>query len=57
MVAESGDLIPHAFEGVAEPTTVDNEATGDGVGFGLVANKLDIHTLWVFSERALGATV
>ena len=57
MVAESGNLIPHAFEGVAEPTTVDNEATGDGVGFGLVANKLDIHTLWVFSERALGATV
>ena len=57
MVAESGNLIAHAFEGIAEPSAIDDKATSDGVGFGLVADKLDIHTLWVFSERALGATV
>ena len=43
MVAESGDLIADTLKGVAEPATVDDEATGDGGALGLIADKLDVH--------------
>ena len=43
VVAESGDLIPHTFEGVAEPSAIDDKATSDGVALGLIAIKMDIH--------------
>jgi hypothetical protein len=38
MIAEGGDLIAHAFEGVAEVATVDNEATGEGIALRLVTD-------------------
>jgi hypothetical protein len=43
MVAESGDLIAYSLEGIAEPSTIDDEATSDGSALGLIANKFDIH--------------
>ena len=43
MIAEGGDLIAHAFEGVAEVATVDNEATGDGGALGSITKKFDVH--------------
>ena len=38
MVAEGGYLIAYALEGIAEPSTVDDEAPGDGVAFGVISN-------------------
>ena len=39
MIAEGGDLIADALEGIAEPSTVDDEATGDGGALGLISNQ------------------
>ena len=41
MVAESGDLIINTLKGIAEPSTIDDEATGNGGAFRLVAKKVD----------------
>ena len=30
VVAKSGDLIADALEGITEPSTIDDEASGDG---------------------------
>jgi hypothetical protein len=43
MVTQRRNLIADAFEGVAEPATVDDKATSDGGALGLVADKLYIH--------------
>ena len=43
MVAERRDLVAHALEGVAEPATVDNKATSEGVASGFVADKFNVH--------------
>ena len=43
MVAESGDLIADTLEGIAEPSAIDNKATGDRIALGLIAIKMDIH--------------
>ena len=37
VVAESGDLIADTLEGIAEPSAIDNKATGDGIALGLIA--------------------
>ena len=52
MVAESGDLIADTLKGVAEPATVDYEATGDGGALGLVSYQLYIHNfLVIFNDN------
>ena len=38
MVAEGGDLVADTLKGVAEPTTIDNKATSDGGGLGLITD-------------------
>ena len=38
MVAEGGYLIPYALKGIAEPSTIDDEASGDGGALGLISN-------------------
>ena len=38
VVAEGGYLIAYALEGIAEPSTIDDEATGDGGAFRLIAD-------------------
>ena len=43
VVAERGDLIADTLEGVAEPSAIDDKATGDGVALGLISNQLYIH--------------
>ena len=43
MVAECGYLIADALHGIAEPSTIDDEATSNDVAFRLVADKFDIH--------------
>ena len=43
MVAQGGYLIPHTFESIAEPSAIDNKATGEGVGLRLIAIKIDVH--------------
>ena len=43
MVAERRDLVAHALERIAEPATVDNKATSDGIASGFVANKFNVH--------------
>ena len=42
MVAESGDLIADTLNGIAEPSAIDNKATGDGIAWGSIAIKMDI---------------
>ena len=43
MVAQGGNLIPYTFEGIAEPSAIDNKATGEGVALMLIAIKIDVH--------------
>ena len=43
MVAEGGDLISDPFEGIAEPTAIDDESARDGGALGLVAIEMDVH--------------
>lgn len=43
MVAEGRDLISDTLKGVAEPSTIDNKATGDSIAMGLIAIKMDVH--------------
>jgi hypothetical protein len=43
VVAESGDLISHALEGITKPSTIDDEATGDGEASGLIADEFNKH--------------
>ena len=43
MVAEGGNLIADTLKGIAEPSAIDNKATGDGIALGLIAIKMDIH--------------
>ena len=38
VVAESGYLIADALEGVAVPSSVDNQPTGNGGALGLISN-------------------
>ena len=42
-VAECGDLIAHTLEGIAEPSTIDDEASGNGGALGLISNQSYIH--------------
>ena len=43
MVAEGRDLISDTFEGVAEISAIDYQATCYGIAFRLVAIKMDVH--------------
>ena len=43
MPSQGGDLVTDTFEGVAEPTTINNKATCEGIAFGLIADKFDVH--------------
>ena len=36
-------MVAHALEGIAEPATVDNKATSEGIASGFVANKFYVH--------------
>jgi hypothetical protein len=38
VVTESGYLIPYALKGIAEPSTIDDETSGDGGALGLISN-------------------
>ena len=42
-VTNGGDLIPHALHGIAEETTIDDEATCDGIALRLISNQSYIH--------------
>ena len=53
MVAESGDLIADTLEGIAEPSAIDNKATGDGIALRLISNQLYIHNFLGFILRQL----
>ena len=43
MVAERGYLIADTLQRIAEPTTIDDEATSDGGGLGFISNQSYIH--------------
>ena len=43
MVAQGGYLIADALQRIAEPSAIDNKATGEGIAFWLIAIKIDIH--------------
>ena len=38
VVAKSGDLVADTLKGIAEESTVDNKATSDGGGLGLITD-------------------
>ena len=42
-IEEGKDLVAFALKGVAEPSSVDNKATCNGIALGLVADKFDVH--------------
>jgi hypothetical protein len=42
-IAQRRYLIPHALEGIAEPTTVNNQPPGDGGALRLISVKTNIH--------------
>ena len=48
MIAQRRDLIAEAFEGVAEPATVDDKATSDGGALGLITKQLYVHNFLGF---------
>ena len=43
MVAERRDLVADALQRVAEPATINNKATSNGIASGFVADKFDVH--------------
>lgn len=43
VVAESGDLIADTLKGIAEPSAIDDKATGDSIALRLISNQLYIH--------------
>ena len=46
MIAEGGYLVTDAFEGIGEPTPIDEQTPRDGVAFWLIAYEMDIHGLF-----------
>ena len=45
-VTNGGDLVADTLKGVAEESTVDNKATSDGGGLGVISYQLKIHNFY-----------
>lgn len=49
MIAQRRDLIADAFEGVAEPTAVDDKATRNSCALRVISYQLQIHDFILYS--------
>ena len=49
MIAQRRDLIADAFEGIAEPTAVDDKATRNSCALRVISYQLQIHDFILYS--------
>jgi hypothetical protein len=45
-VTNGGNLVADTLKGIAEESTVDNKATSDGGGLGVISYQLKIHNFY-----------